>query len=90
MLYLEINIPDGVEAIEFTWKQLISALKDWQNSWFDAELPGPRRPKTCATSADVYAERHQRLGGKDDSVSGARRNFDAGSDADFFQVQAGT
>lgn len=38
MLYQEIPIPAGVQAIEFTWKQRISGLKVGKNSWFDARV----------------------------------------------------
>ena len=38
MLYQEIPIPDGVEAVELSWKQRISGLKLGQQSWFDARI----------------------------------------------------
>ncbi|TWU01647.1 glycoside hydrolase family 5 protein [Neorhodopirellula pilleata] len=38
MLYQEIAIPDGVEAIELSWKQRITGLKVGKNSWFDARI----------------------------------------------------
>ncbi|QDV66387.1 Endoglucanase A precursor [Rosistilla carotiformis] len=38
MLYREIAIPEGVEAIEFSWRQRITGLKVGKNSWFDARV----------------------------------------------------
>lgn len=38
MLYREIRIPDGTEAIEFSWKQRVSGLVRGENSWFDARI----------------------------------------------------
>jgi len=38
MLYQEIPIPAGVEALEITWKQRVTGLKKGKNSWFDARL----------------------------------------------------
>jgi len=38
MLYQEIPVAAGVEAIELSWKQRISGLKVGQQSWFDARI----------------------------------------------------
>ncbi|MEZ6123699.1 MAG: hypothetical protein R3C49_11045 [Planctomycetaceae bacterium] len=38
MLYQEINLPDGLQAIQLTWKQRITNLKVGKNSWFDARI----------------------------------------------------
>src|SRR5690606_13680555 len=38
MLYREITIPDGVGAIEMTWRQRITDLKIGSKSWFDARI----------------------------------------------------
>ncbi len=38
MLYREINLPEGCEALEFSWKQRVSNLKRGKNSWFDARI----------------------------------------------------
>ncbi|GAA5509795.1 glycoside hydrolase family 5 protein [Novipirellula caenicola] len=38
MMYQEIAIPAGVEAIEFSWKQRIRGLKVGKQSWFDARI----------------------------------------------------
>ncbi|WP_309383845.1 glycoside hydrolase family 5 protein [Cerasicoccus frondis] len=59
MLYQEIEIPPGVEAIEMTWKQRISGLQVGEKSWYDARImmefmdasrtkvaPTPRAPNT--------------------------------------------
>ncbi|MEZ6055635.1 MAG: glycoside hydrolase family 5 protein [Planctomycetaceae bacterium] len=49
MLYQEIGIPVGVEAVEMTWKQRVTGLKVGQQSWFDArilmEFLDPQREK---------------------------------------------
>ena len=59
MLYQEIPIPIGAEAIELVWKQRISGLQLGQQSWFDARImmeflnanrakitPSPRAPSS--------------------------------------------
>ncbi|MBI1309687.1 cellulase family glycosylhydrolase [bacterium] len=38
MLYQELRIPEGVEAVELSWKQRISGLKVGRQSWFDARI----------------------------------------------------
>jgi len=38
LLYREIDIPAGVEAIEFTWQQRITDLKPGKESYFDARI----------------------------------------------------
>jgi endoglucanase len=38
MLYQEIAIPPGVEAIELSFRQRITGLKIGKNSWFDARI----------------------------------------------------
>ena len=38
MLYQEITIPAGVEAIELSFRQRITGLKVGNNSWFDARI----------------------------------------------------
>jgi endoglucanase len=38
MLYSEISIPEGVKAIEMTWRQRVTNLKRGTNSWFDARI----------------------------------------------------
>ncbi len=59
MLYTEIKIPAGVQAIDFSWKQRITGLQRGDKSWFDARImiefmdanrkklgPTPRAPNT--------------------------------------------
>ena len=59
MLYQELRIPDGVEAVEFSWKQRVTGLRVGKQSWFDARImmefmnaarekvsPGPGIPST--------------------------------------------
>lgn len=59
MLYQEINIPEGVEAIEMTWRQRVTGLEVGAESWFDARImmefltadrakigPTPKAPST--------------------------------------------
>lgn len=38
MLYREIGIPDGVRAIEFSWRQRVTGLKVGTQAWFDARI----------------------------------------------------
>ncbi|MCA8994762.1 MAG: glycoside hydrolase family 5 protein [Planctomycetaceae bacterium] len=38
MLYQEIAVPQGVEAVELSWRQRISGLKVGKQSWFDARI----------------------------------------------------
>ncbi len=38
MLYNEITIPEGVGALEFSWRQRVTNLKVGKNSWFDARI----------------------------------------------------
>jgi hypothetical protein len=38
MMYQEIRIPDGVKAIEFTWKQRVTDLKVGEAPWYDARI----------------------------------------------------
>lgn len=38
MMYRLISIPDGVNAVELTWKQRIANLKPGKQSWFDARI----------------------------------------------------
>jgi len=38
MLYQELKLPAGIEAIEFTWKQRVTGLKVGKQSWFDARI----------------------------------------------------
>ncbi len=38
MLYTEIPVPEGVGALEFSWRQRVSNLKVGKNSWFDARI----------------------------------------------------
>ncbi|WFB34637.1 glycoside hydrolase family 5 protein [Kiritimatiellota bacterium B12222] len=38
MLYREIRLPEGTEALHFSWKQRVSNLKRGKNSWFDARI----------------------------------------------------
>ena len=38
MLYSEISIPEGVKAIEMTWRQRVTNLKRGTSSWFDARI----------------------------------------------------
>ena len=38
MLYREVPIPEGVEAVEFSWKQRVTGLKRGEKSWFDARI----------------------------------------------------
>ncbi|MDA0809164.1 MAG: hypothetical protein O2983_09465 [Planctomycetota bacterium] len=56
MLYQEIAIPAGVEAIELSFRQRITGLKVGRNSWFDARilmefLDGGRKKLTPTPSA---------------------------------------
>ncbi len=57
MLYREIPIPKGVEAIELSWRQRIAGLKVGKQAWFDVRImmeymnaarekvtPGPKVP----------------------------------------------
>ncbi len=63
MLYSEIRIPEGVKALEMTWRQRVTNLKRGSNSWFDARIMlefmdasrgkiGPA-PKPAATGRDT-------------------------------------
>jgi hypothetical protein len=69
MLYREVGIPDGVQALELTWKQRVTGLKKGKNSWFDARImlefmnearqkvaPTPRAPST-GKDTDGWIER---------------------------------
>jgi endoglucanase len=38
MLYREIHLPEGTEALEFTFKERVSNLKRGSNSWYDARI----------------------------------------------------
>ncbi|RBP44355.1 aryl-phospho-beta-D-glucosidase BglC (GH1 family) [Roseimicrobium gellanilyticum] len=38
MLFRTVDIPDGVKALEFTWKQRITGLKPGKEPWFDARF----------------------------------------------------
>lgn len=38
MLYRELRLPEGIEALEFTWKQRVTGLKRGEKSWFDARI----------------------------------------------------
>ena len=38
MLYQEIHIPDGVKAIEMSWKQRVTGLRTGKKPWFDARI----------------------------------------------------
>ena len=38
MLYRLVPIPDGVKAVELTWKQRISEIKPGKQAWFDARI----------------------------------------------------
>ncbi|MGE9291219.1 MAG: cellulase family glycosylhydrolase, partial [Puniceicoccales bacterium] len=38
MLYREIAIPEGTEALEFSWKQRVTGLQRGEKSWFDARI----------------------------------------------------
>lgn len=38
MDYREIDIPAGVEALEFSWKQRVTGLKKGEKPWFDARI----------------------------------------------------
>ncbi|WP_269539020.1 glycoside hydrolase family 5 protein [Cerasicoccus fimbriatus] len=64
MLYQEIPIPYGVEAIEMTWKQRVTGLEVGEKSWFDARIlmefltedrskigPTPKAPSTRRDTA---------------------------------------
>ncbi len=59
MLYSEIEIPAGTEALELSWRQRITDLKPGKQSWFDARImmefmdgnrkktsPSPKAPAT--------------------------------------------
>lgn len=63
MLYQEIPIPSGTEALEITWRQRVTGLKKGTKSWFDARflmefLDAERNkvapsPKAVATGKDT-------------------------------------
>jgi len=38
MLYQEVPIPAGVEALEISWKQRVTGLKKGKSAWFDARI----------------------------------------------------
>jgi len=38
MVYREVRIPEGTEAIKISWKQRVSNLELGTNSWFDARI----------------------------------------------------
>jgi endoglucanase len=38
MLYQELRIPEGVGALEFSWRQRVSGLKVGAQPWFDARI----------------------------------------------------
>ena len=38
MLYREVPVPEGVKAIQFSWKQRVSGLKVGKQAWFDARI----------------------------------------------------
>jgi endoglucanase len=38
MLYSELRIPEGVKALEMTWRQRVTNLKRGSNSWYDARI----------------------------------------------------
>jgi endoglucanase len=38
MLYSELRIPEGVKALELTWRQRVTNLKRGSNSWHDARI----------------------------------------------------
>jgi hypothetical protein len=38
MLYHEIKIPSGVQALELSWRQRVTNLKPGKQSWFDARI----------------------------------------------------
>ncbi len=59
MVYREIRLPQGVEALRLTWKQRVTGLKRGKESWFDARImldfmdadrgkvgPSPKAPST--------------------------------------------
>ncbi len=70
MLYQEVGIPPGVEALEVVWRQRVSELQKGTSSWFDARilmefLDGNREkvtpgPPTPATGEDTggWVEKH--------------------------------
>lgn len=53
MLYQELPVPKGTEAIELSWKQRVTGLKVGKQSWFDArimlEFMNADREKVAAT-----------------------------------------
>ncbi len=64
MLYHEIKIPSGVEAVEVSWRQRLTGLKKGKQSWFDARImmefmsasrekvtPGPKVPSSGRDTA---------------------------------------
>ena len=73
MLYQEIAIPEGVEAIELSWKQRVTGLKRGKQSWFDARIlmeflnaarekiePSPSAPAT-GRDTDGWVEKQTRF-----------------------------
>ncbi|MBI1248880.1 hypothetical protein GC197_13695 [bacterium] len=38
MMYQELKLPPGTEALRLSWKQRVSNLKKGKNSWFDARI----------------------------------------------------
>jgi len=61
MLYQEVPIPAGVEALELSWRWRISDLKPGNKAWFDArvmlELADSNRKKV-ATPSPVYSRKN--------------------------------
>ncbi|MGE9268531.1 MAG: glycoside hydrolase family 5 protein [Verrucomicrobiales bacterium] len=69
MQYEELRIPDGVEALKFTWKQRVTGLKKGKNSWFDARIlmefldaerqkvAGSPKPQATGKDTDGWVER---------------------------------
>ena len=64
MLYTEVSIPEGVEALEISWRQRVSDLQLGGKSWFDARImlefmdadrgavkPAPSAPATRRNTA---------------------------------------
>jgi hypothetical protein len=73
MIYKEIQIPEGTEALQITWKQRVTGLIVGAQSWFDARLmmefmDGNRlalspKPKALATHSDTdgWVEKEQTI-----------------------------
>ncbi|QDT14146.1 glycoside hydrolase family 5 protein [Alienimonas californiensis] len=95
MLYQELTIPEGVEALKLSWRQRVEGLKVGRQSWFDARImmefmdaerkkvsPGPPAPSS-RKDTDGWVEREVEF-----LVPAGARGLKFMPS--LFQVQAGT